>query len=86
VDPFAPSRRVPQSPARGGGMIQAQPSLGHQLLEVTVPEGISQIPPNAQNKDVVPEMAASEQLWSGFMRRFSPIKPRFKLFATEPNG
>jgi len=42
-------------------MVNGQASLRHDLLQVTIREGVSQIPPNAQEDDHVFEMPPAEQ-------------------------
>jgi hypothetical protein len=41
-------------------MINAQTTLGHQLLQVAIYEAISQVPQDAQDDDLIFEMASSE--------------------------
>src|SRR6266851_1103440 len=74
ANPRAQFRGVTQDPARDGGMVQAEPALGHQFLQVPVAEGITQIPPNGQEDDIAPEMSPSEQLRSRFIHRSSPYQ------------
>src|SRR5260370_2083775 len=74
ANPPAQFRGVTQDPARDGGMVQAEPALGHQFLEVPVAEGITQIPPNGQENDVALEMSPTEQLRSRFIHRSSPYQ------------
>jgi hypothetical protein len=42
-------------------MINGESSFEHQLLHISVAEPVSQIPPHAEDDDLILEMSASEQ-------------------------
>jgi hypothetical protein len=53
--------RVPGVLASARRMINVQTTLGHQLLQIMICEAISQVPPDAQDRDLIFEMTSSEQ-------------------------
>jgi hypothetical protein len=42
-------------------MINAQTTLGHQLLQIAICEAMSQIPTDAQDDDLISEMTSLDQ-------------------------
>jgi hypothetical protein len=65
-------------------MIHAQTTLGHQLLQIAICEAISQVPPDAQDDDLIFEMASSEQSRSRLLHQAPGISDAPAAFATDP--
>jgi hypothetical protein len=65
-------------------MINAQTALDHQLLQIAICEAISQVPPDAQDDDLIFEMASSEQRGSRLFHQAHGIRYGPGAFATDP--
>jgi hypothetical protein len=65
-------------------MINSQTTLGHQLFQIAICEAISQVPPDAQDDDLIFEMASSEQSRSRLWHQAHGIRDRPAAFATDP--
>src|SRR5207249_5800305 len=84
ANPLVQFWSIPQHPAADGGMINAQPPLGHQLFEVPQREAISQVPPDTKNDQVVLEMTPSEQGRPNVPHRGLRYQNRRLAVATDP--
>ena len=59
--------RITLHPAPDGHVVNRKVPLRHDLLQVTVRERISQVPPDAQEDNHVFEMPPAEQCWSSWV-------------------
>jgi hypothetical protein len=64
-------------------MVNAEVALGHNLLQVSISERVSQIPANAQEDDHVFEMPPTKQ-YRPFLGHDTTYQIRSTAFATEP--
>jgi hypothetical protein len=64
-------------------MVDGETALGHDLLEVTIGERVSQIPTDTQENDDILEMRPSKQCWPFSGHRYTLPDP-LAAFATQP--
>ena len=65
-------------------MVNREPTFRHHLFEITIAQRISQVPPHAQNDDVLSEMTASEQRRSALAHSLHPNKAASDRLSTLP--
>src|SRR4051812_17269095 len=64
-------------------MVDRETALGHDLLEITIGERVSQIPTDTQENDDILEMPPSKQCWPFSDHRYTLPNP-LATFATQP--
>ena len=64
TSPPVQHRCVVLDPAPDRDVVNGEVPLGHDLLQIAVGEGVSQVPSNAQQDNRIFEMPAAEQCWS----------------------
>jgi hypothetical protein len=57
------NRRIALDPTPDRDVVNGEVPLGHDLLQIAVRQGVSQVPADAQEDDHVFEMSPSEQRW-----------------------
>src|SRR5450755_3612827 len=73
-----------QHPASYGGMIHAEAAFCHHLLQIPVAEAVAQVPPNAEDDDLILKVAPTEKFWPESNHWPSPYQITPPPFATEP--
>src|SRR5882757_11455483 len=81
--PLIQNGRIVLDPAPDRDVVHRQIPLRHHLLQISIAEGVSQIPANAQKDDHVLEMSSPEQHWPILGHRITLPNPSAK-FATDP--
>src|SRR3954453_3264204 len=74
---------VTLNPAPDRDMVDRETALGHDLLEITIGERVSQIPTDTQENDDILEMPPSKQCWPFSDHRYTLPNP-LATFATQP--
>src|SRR5262249_60599229 len=81
--PMVEFRRVPLYPPPNGRVVDRQAALAHKFLDVTIREGIPQVPSDRTYDDHGFEVSPFEQGRPGFAHRTSlPEPPRFQICNT----
>ena len=70
-------------PAPDRDVVNRQVPLCHDLLQIAIREGVSEVPPNAQKDDVIFEIPPAEQSWPS-SGHSTPYQISSTTFATEP--
>jgi hypothetical protein len=77
-------RRITLDPAPDRDIVDRQAPLSRDLLQITVRQGVSQVPPNALEDDSVFKNVTRGTVLAVFASPLHPTKSAQVAFATEP--